>query len=80
MVRYETGIGVQQDFTEATHWYRLAAEQGLPDAQSNLGAMYGNGTGVEKDVPESIRWYKKAAKQGHPTAACNLGTVLGVDC
>ena len=30
-------------------WYRLAAEQGLADAQNNLGLMYANGEGLPDD-------------------------------
>jgi TPR repeat protein len=30
---YSTGEGVPQDDTEAGRWYRLAADQGLAEAQ-----------------------------------------------
>jgi TPR repeat protein len=30
-------------------WYRKAAEQGLSEAQYNLGVMYANGEGVAQD-------------------------------
>ena len=33
---YETGAGVPQDEREAVRWYRLAADQGLAEAQSAL--------------------------------------------
>jgi TPR repeat protein len=33
---YEKGQGVSQDYKTAVKWYRLAAEQGNVDAQSNL--------------------------------------------
>ena len=38
---YDNGRGVTQDYAEALKWYRLAAEQGLADAQTWLGLMYG---------------------------------------
>ena len=41
--------GVLKDEAEAVRWFRLAAEQGVADAQNNLGAMYGTGKGVLKD-------------------------------
>ena len=37
---YELGLGgVRQDLVEAVRWYRLAAEQGDPRAQSSLGSF-----------------------------------------
>ena len=36
---YENGKGVPQDDKEAVKWYRKAADQGHPQAQSNLGNM-----------------------------------------
>ena len=38
--------GVPQDYKEAVKWFRLAAEQGLAEAQYNLGNRYHNGQGV----------------------------------
>src|SRR5947199_10025535 len=40
---HEHGLGVAQDAAQAVYWYRLAAEQGDPRAQTNLGACYGVG-------------------------------------
>ena len=37
--RYDNGSGVGQDDVAAVKWYRLAADQGHPRAQSNLGSM-----------------------------------------
>ena len=49
------------------------AEQGDPQAQSNLGIAYENGYGVEKSYLKAAYWYTKAAKQGNATAQLNLG-------
>ena len=35
--RYAKGLGVPQDYKEAVKWYRLSAEQGVAQAQYNLG-------------------------------------------
>ncbi len=51
----------------------LAAEQGEPRAQYNLGVCYKFGVGVPKDYNEAVKWYRLAAQQGHPQAQCNLG-------
>ena len=58
---------------EAVSWFRKAAEQGLPQAQFNLGVCYSNGHGVEKDETKAVSWYRKSAEQGLAQAQFNLG-------
>jgi uncharacterized protein len=58
------GLGVAQNYAEAVRWYRAAAEQGLGQAQVNLGVMYRQGLGVAQDNAEALRWYRAAAEQG----------------
>jgi hypothetical protein len=62
-----------QDYSEAARWYRKAADQGLADAQYNLGQMYRRGQGVARNYSEAVRWYRKAADQGTVLAQRNLG-------
>jgi len=40
---------------------RLAAEQGMGEAQAMLGAMYANGSGTERDLVQAMRWWFQAA-------------------
>jgi TPR repeat protein len=65
--------GVAQNYAEAVYWFRKAAEQGYPKAQSVLGACYDSGEGVAKDSAEAVRWYRRAAEQGYRLAQFNLG-------
>ena len=65
--------GVLEDDAEAVRWYRMAAEQGLAEAQYNLGYRYANGRGVLEDDAEAVRWYRMAAEQGYAMAQVNLG-------
>ena len=65
--------GVPQDYNEAVKWYTKAAEQGLADAQNNLGEMYGNAQGVPKDYNEAVKWFTRSAEQGYAKAQNNLG-------
>ena len=44
--------------------YRLAAEQGLPDAQFNLGVCYANGVGAALERPEAVRWRRRWRRRG----------------
>ena len=41
--RYQEGIGVRKDYECAAKWYRLAAEQGVFQAQESLGGLYYQG-------------------------------------
>jgi TPR repeat protein len=65
---------VTNDYLEAARNYRLAAEQGFPKAQSNLGALYADGEGVTRDYVEAVKWRRLAAAQGDALAQYNLGS------
>ena len=69
------GHGVVQDFKESIKWYRLAAEQGLPDAELALGVMYNRGKGVARDPKEGAKWFRLAAEQGNGDAQVRLGAL-----
>jgi len=53
---------------QALALYRLAAAQGLDEAQYSLGGMFYYGIGVAQDDAEALRLYQLAAAQGHPGA------------
>jgi len=55
------------------YWYKLAAEQGLPEAQFALAVMYDNGQGVAQDYPEAVRIYRLLANENMADAEYNLG-------
>ncbi len=60
-------------YAEAAQWYRMAAQQGLAEAQNNLGVMLKDGQGVQKDLVEAAYWFLLAAQQGNVLAQSNLG-------
>ena len=61
------------DDSEAVRVYRLAANQGDPLGQLNLGAFYEDGRGgLPKDDREAARLYKLAADQGNVYARAGL--------
>ena len=72
-IKYDTGAGVAKDQVQAVAWYRKAAEQGIPQAQDNLGLCYANGEVVAKDLVQAVSWFRKAAEQGFAPAQLNLG-------
>jgi hypothetical protein len=49
------------------------AEQGIAQAQNDLGIMYLTGNGVEIDASKAVYWLWLASKQGEPNATANLG-------
>jgi TPR repeat protein/uncharacterized membrane protein len=57
------------DKSQAAVWFRKAAAQGLPDAQSFLGVMHLQGDGVRLDKIEGKRLLTAAASQGHSDAS-----------
>jgi len=57
---YANGEGVPEDASEAVKWYRKAAEQGVAEAQFNLGVMYANGEGVMRSGGAAADWFYRA--------------------
>ena len=70
-VIYDQGKLVEEDNTEAAHWYMKAADQGHNDALFNLGLLYQRGSGVDQDLVAAARSYEAAA-HAVPAAAFNL--------
>jgi len=56
-------------------WNKLA-QDGVAEAQYNMGFVYESGWGVERDDIKAAEWYRKAAVQQHLTAMFNLGLIL----
>ena len=73
----------RRELAEVMQMVHEAAEQGLKEAQSNLGVMYEKGQGVDQSHAMAVKWYRKAAEQGQADAQCNLGVMYeygqGVD-
>ncbi len=63
------------DYATALREFRPLAEQGLAEAQYNLGNMYRTGRGVPQDYAEAERWYRRAVEQGNAGAQFNLGVM-----
>ena len=65
-LRYYEGKQTKQDYSEASKWFREAADKGNSSGQVKLGELYFNGFGVERNYDEAVRWYRKAADQNDP--------------
>lgn len=74
MYFFITDENQESDPKKSFEWFFKAARQGHPEAQTQLGMMYGGGYGVSRDDSKSMYWYKEAAEQG------NAEAILTVDC
>ena len=72
---YYWGQGVEQDYTEAVKWLRMAADQGKGIALFNLGNAYAEGHGVERDYRKALSLYEAALDKGTMIARGRIQTV-----
>jgi len=56
------------DYETAFRLIAPLAEQGLPEAQFNMGLMFEMGQGVPQSADEAVKWYRMAAEQGNAKA------------
>ena len=72
---FEDGLTAynKSDYKTALRLWRPLADQGIADAQYNLGLMYDIGRGVPQDYAQAVKWYRLAADQGNASAQSNLG-------
>lgn len=63
------------DLLSAMPWYRLAAEQGIPQAQTMVGIHYFRGVVLEKDMHKAREWLKQAAAQRYDAALMALAQI-----
>lgn len=54
---------------------RMAAANGDPSAEFEVGARFAEGNGVPQNFPEAARWYQRAATQGFVQAQYRLATL-----
>ena len=72
-LKFASGEGVAQDYTQAAQCYSQAAEQDHSLAQLHLAMLYWQGQGVARDEAKSLMWMTKAAKLGNAEAQYRLG-------
>ncbi len=74
---YEEGVAAYDagDYEAAYRLQRPLAEEGLAQAQVNLGIMFAYGRGVAQNDGEAFEWFRRAADQGDPLAQHNLGVI-----
>lgn len=73
---YSRGLGVATDFDEALKWYRMAAEQDVPEAQLQVALA------LLRDDPDTVEGrelMEAAADAGHGKAMFNHAQILLTD-
>ncbi|HYM32915.1 MAG TPA: hypothetical protein VEU47_16560 [Candidatus Cybelea sp.] len=69
----------RRESADAVKWLRMAADQGLPEAQSNLGDHYIVGTGVPRDPVQAYVWCSLGLKGGNLDSYFNRPSLTGAD-
>ena len=64
--------GVVQDHTQAVRLYRLAAQQGFPEAQYNLALTLSRGAGCDMAPVQAVQWMRRAVELGDAEAQTEL--------
>lgn len=59
---------VNNDYKLAAYYFSIAAEQGFPPAQCDLGQLYANGKAGEFDLKKAFKWTKLSAEAKWPIA------------
>ena len=63
------------NINESVKWCLMAAEQGDPVSQYNLGMHFLFGRGVNEDIDLALRWFRMAALNDIPEALGQLGEI-----
>lgn len=63
----------ERDYTKAPALYKIAADQGLPQAQYYYGKALKEGRGIAKDPVNAYLWLSVASDAGYAPAGAELG-------
>ena len=78
---FETGLKAfnNGEYKAALNDWKPLAEEGVSNAQYNVGLMYHNGLGVTQDYNEAFKWLLMSSEQGNLNSIRLLSTmyVLG---
>lgn len=72
----ESGKFVGTNYTEAFHWFNLAADKGNSDGQLQLGGCYHYGLGTTQNLAIAAQCYRRSAEQTNYVAMKSLGYLL----
>jgi uncharacterized protein len=74
---FEDGMAANQrgDYAAALADWRPLADQGNPDAQFRIGAMYELGRGVVRDHAQAKTWFIRAAENGSAISQLTMASM-----
>ena len=73
---YRLGLGgATPDGEEAERYYKMAAEQGMGEAQHALAVLYFEGDMIPQNYVEALRWFRAGAAQGLPESKFYIGVI-----
>ncbi|KAG9068851.1 hypothetical protein KI688_011138 [Linnemannia hyalina] len=67
------GLSVSRSYSAVLEWFIKAADQGDPDAQYSVGAMYNVGKSDPQNFAKAMEWYRMAADKEDAGAQCKIG-------
>ena len=73
--RFDAGVAANErgHFATALRAWLPMAEEGVAEAQNNVGNMYEKGLGVAQNYALAMQWYRRAADQDLAEAQLNIG-------
>lgn len=74
-VKYQDGLGVEQDALKAVAFYERACDGGEPASCVNLGLMYKSGKKIHWDTAKAIHYYKLACDGGDELGCFHAGNM-----
>src|ERR1700691_2627638 len=74
---YMGRLMADRDFTKAPALYKIAADQGLPQAQYFYAKTLKDGRGIPQDPFNAYVWYTIAAEAGYSAAGADLNQLDG---
>ncbi len=75
-ILYEGGEHLQRDYSEARHWFTMAAEKNNSEGLRHLGRHHHYGLGSARDLAKSVEYYRRAAELTNHAAMKSLGYML----
>lgn len=74
---FQAGVAAYRDgdFETARLEFEALAQEGVAQAQHNLGVMHEEGAGVPRDARAAAKWYRMAAEKGYPLSQNNLASL-----
>ena len=75
-ILYEGGEHLQRDYSEARHWFTMAAKKNNSEGLRHLGRHHHYGLGSARDLAKSVEYYRRAAELTNHAAMKSLGYML----